>query len=76
VLPDRVLEIRLREDRDPVWVERTGERRGIYPPVDVRDLGGRECEDVALLAFTEEDVEVVEVPAGRTGAKDAPLHPV
>ena len=47
--------------------ELAGELRRIDAAVDVRDLRCRECDNVVLGATPIDDVEVVEVAAGRAG---------
>ena len=63
-----LLELGLREDRDPVGIRVAGELAGVDAAVDVRDLGRREGDDLDVVAAAVDDVEVVEVAA--RGARD------
>ena len=74
VLADQLLELRLRMDRNPVGVELAREERGIDTPRDVWDLRCREGHDLELLASAIDDVEVVEVAAGRARDQDPRPH--
>ena len=66
VLADEIFELGLRANRNAVRIELTGQQRGVDAPCDVRDLRRREGEHVVLLAAAVDDVEIVEVPPGRT----------
>ena len=68
MLGDDLLELGLGPDRDADRIPVPGELVRIDAAVDVRDLGGREGDDLVLRGVAEEDVEVVEVAAG--GADD------
>ena len=48
VLAHELLELGLGQDRDPVRIELPCELGGIDAPVDVRDLGRRERDDLVL----------------------------
>ena len=64
VLGDDLLELGLGPDRDAHRIPVPGELVRVDAPLDVRDLGGREGDDLVLGGVAEEDVEVVEVAAG------------
>ena len=68
VLGDDLLELRLGPDRDAHRIPVPGQLVRVDAPLDVRDLGGRERDDLVRVRVAEEDVEVVEVAAG--GADD------
>ena len=61
VLLDELGHLGLVVDRDAVRVVRTGELGRVLAVVDVRDLRGREGDDLVLLPLAEVGVEVVEV---------------
>ena len=73
VLADQVGELGLGPDRDPFGIELARQEWGIDAPCDVGDLRRRERDDVVLVAVSIDDVEVVEVAAGR--ARDQDLRP-
>ncbi len=58
-------EIRFIENGNSVGVASAGERGRIAPTGDARDLGGGEGHDLAGGVVAKDDVEVVEVAAGR-----------
>jgi hypothetical protein len=76
VLADQVFELAFGMDRDALGVELTGEERRVDAPGDVRDLRRREGDHLVLLAAAKEDVEVVEVPPGRSCDENSRLHHV
>ena len=65
VLADQVLELGLGADRDAVGVELAGEECRVDASRDVGDLRRSEGDDVVLVTAAVDDVEVVEVAAGR-----------
>jgi hypothetical protein len=71
VLADELLELGLRVDRDPGGVEVAGELLRVAPPVDVRDLGRGERDDLVGLAAAIDEVEVVEIASGGSGDEHA-----
>jgi len=68
VLADDVLEIRFGQNRDALRIQRAGQRRGVLPVVDVRNLRGGEGDDVVAGIAAIDDVEIVEIAPG--GAHD------
>ncbi len=67
-----VRELLLRQDRDPLRVARARQCGRVDAAVDVGDLGRRERDHLHVVAPPVDDVEVVEVAAGRTGDDDSP----
>ena len=61
VLVDELRQLLLGPDRDPVRVQRAGERGRIDAVVDAGDLRRREGDDVGVRIVAEGDVEVVKV---------------
>ena len=68
----QVGQLLLGEDRDPVRVARARQRSRVDAAFDVRDLRRREGDHLHVVASPVDDVEVVEVAAGRTGDDDSP----
>ena len=62
---DQLLELALRRDRNPFGIEVARELARVDAPVDVGDLRRREGDHLVLLAASVDEVEVVEVAAGR-----------
>ena len=66
VRADKSLELAFGPDGDAVGVQVACERRRIDAAVDVGDLGRGEGDHFVLLAAAVDEVEVVEVAAGRS----------
>ena len=65
-LDDERRELALGVDGDAVRIARAGQNRREGPPVDTRDLSGREGDDLDGRVVFEGDQEVVEVAARRS----------
>jgi hypothetical protein len=74
LVPDQPLQLVLRLDGDAFGIARPRELGGVQPPLDVRDLGGRERHHLEIGILPEERVEVVEVPPCRPKNHDALRH--
>jgi hypothetical protein len=75
VLRDHRLELVLGDDRDPVRVAVAGQGGRVEPALDVRDLRGRERNNLVIGAVAVDEVEVVEVPArGSCNDYPSPAH--
>ena len=71
MLAHAFLERRLRQDRNPVGVQRARKLDRIAPAVDVRDLRRGERDHVVLGPVPVDEVEVVEVAARGTRDQDS-----
>ena len=69
--PAQRLELRLVHDGNSVGIEPARQRRRIAPAGNARDLRRREGDDLGGGIVAINDIEIVEVPAGRADDDDA-----
>jgi hypothetical protein len=54
-------------DGDALGLKGARKGWGVTPPFDVGDLSGSEGDDFISVVLAEEDIEIVEIPAGGSG---------